>query len=213
MLRSALRNTALALALTIGSASATLAQDDHDAGAEAGEHADAEHVHGLRGMFANQSFLAALINFSLLIWVLRKLGKQPLSEFLKTRRSEMAKNMAAAAEMKAKAEAVFKEYTARLAQLDTELAKLRSDIERAAEEDKQRIVAEAEENARRLKRETEALIDQYGKALGAQVRREMVDAAVSAAEKILRENINESDQQRIAERYDQRIRSTTEGRP
>lgn len=206
MLRSVLRHTALALALTLSSAPAFAAAQDEDAAAEheAGEGGH-EHGHSLRSMFANQSFLAALINFTLLIIVLRKLGKQPLADFLKSRRNEMEKNMAAAAEMKAKAEAVFKEYNARLAQLDTELAKLRTDIERAAEEDKQRIVADAEENARRMKRETESLIDQYGKALSAQVRREMVDAAVAAAEKTLRENINESDQQRIAQSYDQRI--------
>jgi F-type H+-transporting ATPase subunit b len=211
-----LRSGLLILALTLGSAPAFAAAQEEDGAAaehEGGEGGH-EHEHGLRGMFSNQSFLAALINFSLLIWVLRKLGKQPLSNFLSSRRSEMEKNMAAAADMKAKAEAVFKEYTARLAQLDTELAKLRGDIERAGEEDKQRIVAEAEENTRRLKRETEALIDQYGKALSLQVRREMVDAAVAAAEKMLRDNINESDQQRIAERYDERVRNgRAEGRP
>jgi F-type H+-transporting ATPase subunit b len=206
-MRSVLRNTALALALTLSTAPAFAAAQEDEAAAEH-EAGEGGHEHSLRGMFTNQSFLAALINFSLLVWVLRKLGKQPLAEFLKSRRSEMEKSMAAAADMKAKAEAVFKEYTARLAQLDSELAKLRGDIERAAEEDKQRIVADAEENARRMKRETEALIDQYGKALSAQVRSEMVEAAVAAAEKALRENINESDQQRIAQGYDQSIKDS-----
>lgn len=209
-----LRSGLLILALTLGSAPALAVAQEEDGAAAEHEGGEGGHEHGLRGMFSNQSFLAALINFSLLIWVLRKLGKQPLSDFLSSRRSEMEKSMAAAADMKAKAEAVFKEYTARLAQLDTELAKLRSDIERAGEEDKQRIVAEAEENTRRLKRETEALIDQYGKALSLQVRREMVDAAVAAAEKMLRDNINESDQQRIAASYDERVRNgRVEGRP
>jgi F-type H+-transporting ATPase subunit b len=209
-----LRSLLLAFALTIGTAPAFAAAQDEDEAAEhAGGEGGHEHEHSLRGMFSNQSFLAALINFSLLVWVLRKLGKQPLADFLSSRRSEMEKNMAAAADMKAKAEAVFKEYNARLAQLDTELAKLRGDIERAAEEDKQRIVADAEENARRMKRETEALIDQYGKTLSAQVRSEMVEAAVAAAEKLLRENISESDQQRIAQSYDQHIKDSTRDAP
>jgi F-type H+-transporting ATPase subunit b len=193
------------LALTVASAPALAVAQSDDEGAAA-EHAGGEHEGGLRGMFSNTSFLAALVNFGLLIWILRKFGREPLSKFLVARRDEMAREMSAAAEMKAKAEAVFKEYTARLAQLDTELAKLRSDIERGADEDKQRIVADAEENTRRLKRETESLIDQYGKQLSASVRREMVEAAVAAAEKILRENIGDADQQRLAERYDERIK-------
>src|SRR6476659_2193043 len=102
-----LRALLLAFALTIGTAPAFAAAQEDEAAAEheAGEGGH-EHEHSLRGMFANQSFLAALINFTLLIIVLRKLGKQPLSDFLKSRRGEMEKNMAAAAEMKAKAEAV-----------------------------------------------------------------------------------------------------------
>jgi F-type H+-transporting ATPase subunit b len=176
---------------------------------EGNEH---EHAHGLRGMFQNTSFLAALVNFSLLVYLLRRLGKKPLSDFLVNRRKLMERDMAAAAEMKAKAEAVYREFEQRLAQLDQDLVKLRSDIERGAQEDKQRIVAEAEDTTRRLKQETESLIDQYSKALSADVRREMVDAAVGAAEKILRDNMSDTDQQRLATRFDEDLKHDVKAR-
>ena len=182
------------------------AAEGEEADAEAeGEH---EHAHGLKGMLTNTSFLAAVINFTLLLWVLRKLGAKPLAEFLTTRRKQMERDMNAAAEMKAKAEAKFQEYSKRLEQLDADLVKLRGDIARGAEEDKQRIVAEAEEATRRLKQDTEGVIEQYSKSLSADVRREMVEAAVSAAEKILRESIGDADQQRLAARFDQDVRGT-----
>jgi F-type H+-transporting ATPase subunit b len=117
-----------------------------------------------------------------------------------------------AAEAKRAAEAKLKEYNDRLAQLDSELAKLRSDLVAAGEEDKKRIVAEAEETAQRMKRETEALIDQHSKQLVTQVRREMVDAAVAASEKLVRERLGASDQQRLADAYRQQV-SSKSGRP
>jgi F-type H+-transporting ATPase subunit b len=117
----------------------------------------------------------------------------------------MERSMNEAAEMKQKAEARFKEYSDRLAQLDTELGKLKSDIAAAAEADKKQIVAEAEENARRLKRETESLIEQYSKQLSANVRREVVEAALVAAEQRLRAAITDTDQERLADGFKRRL--------
>jgi F-type H+-transporting ATPase subunit b len=169
--------------------------------------AEAEHHGPLRAeeVFSNPQFWAAGLNFVLLLVILRKMGKRPLSEFLVNRRQQMERGMTEAAEMKSKAEAKYEEYQGRLKTLDQELATLRRDIERAAEEDKRRIVAEAEETARRFKHETESLIDQYAKALSNDVRREVVEAAVAAAEKLLREAMNESDQQRLADGFRQRV--------
>jgi F-type H+-transporting ATPase subunit b len=155
----------------------------------------------LEGILHEPEFWAAVINFVLLLFVLRKLGGKSLSEFLSNRRSEMERNMTEAAELKRKAEARYTEYTERLKALDAELEKLRKDSERAAEEDKAGILAEAEEAARRFKRETESLIDQHAKALTAEVRKELVTLATAAAEKVLRETLTAADQQRLADRF------------
>lgn len=215
MLRAALMASCLFALAPSGVAFAQAEGDQAVAegeGDSATEHA-VEHGHGGPVHFSdivnNTEFWGACINFVLLLVVLRKLGKKPLSEFLVQRRREMEQNMAEAAAMKAKAEARYTEYTQRLAQLDQELAKLESDIARGAEEDKRRIIADAEEAATRLKSETESLIDQYAKALGAEIRQELVASAVAAAEKVLREAVNADDQQKLAERYRLEVASTT----
>jgi F-type H+-transporting ATPase subunit b len=183
-------------------AALVLAEGDEAAQAEHGEHHHGGPLH-LTDIFRsdNYSFWASIVNFTLLVLILGKMGKQPLADFLATRRKAMEAAMQEAAVMKQKAEARYKEYNDRLATLDQELDKLRTDIERAAEEDKKRIVADAEENARRLKRETESLIDQYQRALGNTIRREMVEVAVSSAEARLRQVLTESDQQRLAQDF------------
>jgi F0F1-type ATP synthase membrane subunit b/b' len=120
-----------------------------------------------------------------------------------------------AAEIKAKAEAKHQEYTARLATLDAELAKLKSDLENAAAADSKRITAEAQEAAARAKVETQSLIEQHAQALANEVRREVVEAAVLAAQQVIAGSVNSDDQQKLADGFRQRIETlaTKAGRP
>ncbi len=207
-----LRGCGLALVLA-ALAPAGASADEQEVAEEAAEEAHGEGGHHggpihLRDVLRNPEFGAAAINFVLLVILLVRFGKRPIGNFLTDRRRVMERSINEAAEAKAKAEAIHQEYTARLAQLDSELKKLRDDIARSAEEDKKQIIADAEETARRLRGETEALIDQHRKALVADVRREVVDAAVAAAEQALRGAVTPGDQQRLADVYAQRVAST-----
>jgi F0F1-type ATP synthase membrane subunit b/b' len=189
----------------LGATAPALASDEHAEQGAAEEHEhQGGHGHGGRLHFRdlwNTESLGALINFGLLLAVLHRLGSKPLRQFLVSRRADMEREIAAAAEAKAKAEAKYQEYSQRMGQLDQELAKLRKDMESAAQEDKKRILAEADENSRRVRRETESLIDQYAKAVTASIRRDMVSGAVLQAEKLLRDAMTDADQQRLAQGY------------
>jgi F-type H+-transporting ATPase subunit b len=176
-------------------------EEEAEAAVEEEEHG--EHGHG--PFYRQTTFWAAVINFTLLLFVLRRLARRPVTTYLRDRRLIMERTMNEAAAMRAKAEALHKEYTDRLAQLDKELQKLREDIARAAEDDKKQIVADTEETARRLRSETEGLIDQHAKALAASVRRDVVEAATSAAEQILRGSLSDGDQQRLADAFKQNL--------
>lgn len=187
--------------------------DDELPGEAAEEELEGEHgghhsgpLH-LSDVIHNPEFWTAVVNFTLLVYLLVRFGRAPIRDFLGNRRKEMEKAINEAAEAKTAAEAKLKEYQDRLAQLDQELAKLRADLIAAGEEDRRRIAAEGEETARRMKMETDALIDQHAKALAAQVRRDVVDAAVAAAERMLREQVTVEDQQRLAEGFRRELAS------
>ena len=178
-----------------------------------GEHGGEHHggpLH-LDHVTHNPEFWTAVVNFTLLVILLVRFGRAPIRDFLGNRRKEMEKAINEAAEAKTAAEAKLKEYQDRLGQLDQELAKLRADLIAAGEEDRRRIAAEGEETARRMKMETDALIDQHAKALTAQVRRDVVDAAVAAAERMLREQVTAEDQQRLAEGFRRELASSAKG--
>jgi F-type H+-transporting ATPase subunit b len=183
--------------------------DEPDQVAAEAEH-EASHGEGhghltFKDLMKSVEFWGAVFNFVLLLVVLQRLSKQPTQKFLQERRERIDRGIREASAVKAKAEAVFTEYTERLKTLDQELNKLRTDIAKAAVEDRARIVADAEETAQRVKAETEALVARQAEQLEADIRREVVQAAVEAAERAVREAVSGDDQRRLAEAFGQEL--------
>jgi F-type H+-transporting ATPase subunit b len=146
-------------------------------------------------------FWGSIVNFGLLVYLIRRMSKKPLQEFLNKRREEIESGILEATDEKRRAEAVFNEYTERMKTLDRELAKLRQDVTQAAEADRARIVAEADETVARLRHETEQLVARQAEELQAQIRREVVEAATAAAERAVREISTPEDQRRLADAF------------
>lgn len=197
-----------ALLLAAAQPFSVFAEDEHEVAEEAGEEAGHEEGHHgrltLREIVAGHEalqFWGAVVNFALLLWVIRKLGKKPLAAFLTERREKIDRGIQEAAQVKARAEAVFNEYTERMKTLDAELVKLRSDIAKAAANDRAQIVADAEENAKRVKADTEELVARQAEQLEAEIRREVVQAAIDAAERAVREAATADDQRRLADAF------------
>lgn len=145
--------------------------------------------------------LAAFVNFGLLIFILVKKALPGVREGLVERRNALAKDLEEASRLKREAEEKHKEYQRRLEKLDDELTSIRTEMERTAKAEGERIVAEAQAKAERSRRETEFLIEQRMKALRTELTRETVVAAVDAAEKLLREKTSADDQQRLSKAY------------
>ena len=209
LFRAALLASAL-FAPALGFAPAVSAQDAH--GEHGGEHgeahaepgaAHAEHgeAHGVNVI----ELVASFVNFAVLVGLLVFLARKPTQAFLASRRAAVVDGLAEAQRMKAAAEAKYNEYQARLANLDAELAQIKSEIIASGEAERERIIAEAERKSARIRRETEFLIEQQLKQLRADLTRESVEAAMTAAEKLLRERTTDDDQQRLARAYTSKL--------
>lgn len=181
-----------------GAAQAAAQDADH------GESTGGHEAVSLREIVAGHhalEFWGAVVNFGLLVFLVIRMAKKPTREFLLDRRGKIARGIEEAAEAKAKAEAIQLEYSERLKTLDQELNKLRSDIAGAAAQERARIVAEAEQGAQRVKAETEALVARQAEQLEAEIRREVVAAAIAAAERAVKEGATADDQRRLAESF------------
>ena len=191
------------------------AQDAHggEHGAEHGEAHGGEHAaasaHGVNAI----ELAASFVNFAVLLGILVYLGRKPTRAYLASRRAAVVDGLAEAQRMKAAAEAKYNEYQARLANLDAELAQIKSEIIASGEAERERIVAEAERKSARLRRETEFLIEQQLKQLRVDLTRESVEAAMTAAEKLLRERTTDDDQQRLARAYVGKLAPAAAARP
>jgi F-type H+-transporting ATPase subunit b len=171
--------------------------------AEEGEH----HAHApltLKEIFTGEEslhFWGSVVNFSLLVYLLVRMGKKPVAEFLNGRRDAIERGIAEASQVKRSAEEAFNTYTERMKTLDSELARLRKDVAEAADRDRARISAEANDTVARFKAETESLVQRQTEQLELQIRREVVAAAAEAAEKAVRELTTPEDQERLANAF------------
>jgi F-type H+-transporting ATPase subunit b len=106
-----------------------------------------------------------------------------------------------AARLRAEAEAKHKEYSERMAHLDQELAQIKREMIAAGEKERDRIVAEAEEKASRMRKEAEFIVEQQVKQLREDLKRETSESAVEAAEALLVKATTSFDQTRLAQEY------------
>lgn len=167
-----------------------VAHEDAHGGGEHGEHG-----------WDTTGLIASFVNFAILIGVFVHLFKDKLTSFLRERKAEVADALNEAAKLKAEAEAKHKEYTERMAKLDQELAQIKQDVIAAGIKERDRIMAEAEHKAARMRQEAHFLVEQQVKQLRGELAREAVEGAVAAAEALLLKTTTSYDQQRLAQDY------------
>lgn len=163
---------------------------EHPAVAHEGEH-----------HFNVMDFVATVVNFLIWLAIVILLLRKPLTSYLKSRRLAVVEGLEQSKRLREAAEKKHAEYTERLKHLDDELAKLRQEMIQAGEAERDRIIAEAEARAARMRRDAQFVIDQQMKQLKADLTREAIEAAILAAEGVLGEQTSGADQQRLADDY------------
>jgi len=167
-----------------------------DEGAHAGEHAPS-HAPSIDG----KTLGLQLLNFGVLLFILIKFGGGAINKALLARHQQLKTDLAAAAEARSAAEERLKKQEQRMANLEKEIHAIRLGIKQEAEAEKARLIAAAEERARRIREETAFIIEQYGKEAEALLRREAAGGAVKIAEELLRRAMDARDQQRFVETF------------
>jgi F-type H+-transporting ATPase subunit b len=146
-------------------------------------------------------FLATVINFAILAFVLYKFGRKPLAEALLKRKTTIMADIETATKLKDDAERRLTEYEDKFERMDEKLAELRSELAAQSEKEKAHILAEAEERRVRMRRDAEFRIEQEGKTARAELLQQAVIGAAAAAEELLVKKVGPSDLDRMAEDY------------
>ncbi len=146
-------------------------------------------------------FLAAVLNFGLLAFVIYRFGKKPLAEALLARKKAMMQEIDTATNLKDEAEKRLRDYEDKLQNLDETLEQMKADFAAQSEIERKHVLAEAEERRVRMKKDVEFRIEQELKTARQALLIEAVEKAVIAAEEVLKKSVKADDHSRSADEY------------
>jgi F-type H+-transporting ATPase subunit b len=154
----------------------------------------------------------ALINFVIFFGIMMKLAGKPLKSFVTERHDRIRKDLDEAAKLRKAAEQQLEQYTQKVKNVDAEIETLLVSIRKEAESEKARIIANAEAQAERLKADAQRQIEAEIQRARTELRRGVIEAAVGAADELLKKQIGADDQRKMAEKYVADVERST-GRP
>jgi len=143
----------------------------------------------------------ALVNFMIFLGVLSKILWTPLKAGFVARHESIKGELAEARRLHQEAEAQLAEFQRKVGNADKEVADLLAQLRKDAENDRARLVAAAKAEAERLREDADRQIRVEIERARAELRRGAVEAAILAAEEILKKGVTADDQRSLVERY------------
>jgi F-type H+-transporting ATPase subunit b len=150
-------------------------------------------------------FVYRLVAFVILVAILTKLLKKPISGFLTSRREGIQNLLAELESRRLEAEQRSAEQKAKLAVLEEETKKIVAELIAEGEAERQKIIESAEKQAEYIKQQAELAIQQEIKAARESLQEEISEATVAAAEALLRKNLKSADQDRLVRDFMTRV--------
>ena len=162
-------------------------------------------AHAAVGEAGPGRFAWEILNLLLLLAVLFFVARKPVVAYFGERRRAVAKDMASAERLLGDAEARLAEWSARADRLAEEVVQIKSSARRAAEQERETILAEARATAERLRRSAGADVERELLLAKAELRREAAELAVEIAGSVLREKLADADRARLFDEFVSRV--------
>lgn len=145
------------------------------------------------------------LNLVLMAGVLIYFARKPVASFLAERRAGIERDLHGAEQLLHDAEARLAEWRDRAARLEGDVADIKRVARQAAQQDGERIVAEAHAVAERIRRDAASTVEREAKRASERLRQETAERAVAAAERVLREKIQPADADRLFDEFVARV--------
>ena len=145
--------------------------------------------------------IGRFFNLAVLIGILVRVGRKPVSAFFASRAQSIRERIAQAEAARRAAEAKLAEMEARMSGLDREIGELRAAAESAAAEEARRLLAEAERDAEKIVSRARVEIQGMTRAAQLELRSHAAELSVGLAESLIRREINDDDRKRLFGRF------------
>jgi F-type H+-transporting ATPase subunit b len=139
----------------------------------------------------------AILLFGGLAFLLRK----PAREFFENRKKQIASGLERAKEAETEANARMDEIEQRLASLSADISALRSEAEREAATERDKILADAKREVARIVDLSRQEIERVGRTIEREIKEKVADSVVDRAGRTLQTQMTEDDQKRVVVRF------------
>lgn len=169
-----------------------------------GESDEVEPSLAYRPKGMTSPLLATLINWAIFVSLIVMLAKKQIPLALAKRKAGIVQGMSDAQKARDESAMLLGEYESKLAKIDQDIERIKDEMRRAGEQERERILAEAVERRARMERDARRLIETELDAAKEALRREVVQSAIASAKHTVESKLAASDQQRL---FDEAIAS------
>lgn len=136
--------------------------------------------------------IAQIVNFVLILFVLRALAYKPILQMLENRKRKIQESLEYADKVKADAAAQQKEFEKRIDETRREAAQAAQSASQVAEKERERILAQAREEARQIIEQARGQLDYERKQMVSELREQVVNLSMLAAQRVIGQSLDES---------------------
>jgi F-type H+-transporting ATPase subunit b len=144
-----------------------------------------------------KEYIAKIINFAILVFILYKFGKKPLGDFLKKRTELIEKTLNEAKEAKEAALKALREAEERVKTKDSEVKEILDAAKKSGELERDRIIEETAKLKDKILEQAKTNIDYELKHAKEAIKAEAVELAMELAEKKLKEKLTREEQEKL----------------
>ena len=145
----------------------------------------------------NATFFAQILNFLILVAILRAVAYKPIVRMLKEREDKIADSLNKADADAQKAEATLQEYQEQLASARIKAQDILDKAERRAREEREASAQETKKEIEQMKKAAEAEIQREHERAAEQLKGQIVALSIAAASRIVAKNLDEQENEKL----------------
>jgi F-type H+-transporting ATPase subunit b len=154
-----------------------------------------------RGPEEPPPFIASVINFAALVFIVVHFGRKPLASALAKRKESIMREIEDARRTREAAEQRLRAYEAKMQTMGEEIERLRRDFREQGERDRTRIIAEANGRRERMRQDAQLLLSQELEQMRRDLMKEAVDEASRIATELLTQRKTLADHERFVDAF------------
>ncbi|VTX58363.1 F0F1 ATP synthase subunit B [Fusobacterium vincentii] len=149
----------------------------------------------------DSTFFWQIINFFLLLFIVKKYFKEPISKIINERKQKIEAELVEATKNKKESEQLLKNAEAQINTSRKEAIEIVKAAQRKAEEEAHNLIKEARENRENILKTTELEVTKIKNDAKEELGREVKNLAAELAEKIIKEKVDDTQEISLIDKF------------